>query len=152
MSIPALVMRESVLFLKIHGWLVGVCGLFTLILGLDIWVQTLRTNTHLTAEWVLQPASTQSLLQDRFNCCGFSNSTTGHYITSLTCPSDAVAVQRGTCAQPFYNYANGYLQLIFTASFGIVALDAIVVMCTAMLVKRRREKERYRYIDAKQGF
>lgn len=32
-----------------------------------------------------------------------------------------------------------------------VGLDVILLLCTAMMLKRRQEQERYRYIDRKNG-
>ena len=37
-----------------------------------------------------------------------------------TCPTEAVAVRKLGCVGPFSNFANGFLDLIFTAMFGIV--------------------------------
>lgn len=50
-------------WLKIHGWMVVVCALFTLVLGLDIWFHTLKTRAYLNVIWADQPPRTQSLLQ-----------------------------------------------------------------------------------------
>jgi hypothetical protein len=41
--------------------------------------------------------------------------------------------------------------LIFTAAFGIVGVDAILVLCVAMVLQYRQEQERYRHIDEKNG-
>jgi hypothetical protein len=41
--------------------------------------------------------------------------------------------------------------LIFTGAFGIVGVDVALIMATAMLLKDRKEKERYRHIDEKNG-
>lgn len=42
--------------------------------------------------------------------------------------------------------------MIFTADFGIVAIDVILILGIACLLKDRKEKERYALIDAKTGF
>jgi hypothetical protein len=52
-------------FLKFHGYLVVVSALFTMIIGLTIWFETLKTRSNLSNIWNLQPASTQSLLQQK---------------------------------------------------------------------------------------
>jgi hypothetical protein len=62
-----------------------------------------------------------------------------------------VATQKGGCIGGFTKFANSYLDLIFTAAFGIVGLDLILVMCVAMVLKYRQELERYRHIDEKNG-
>ncbi len=62
-SIPAMVMPMMRGWLKLHGIMVVVCALLTLVLGLDIWFGTLKTRTNLMTVWTTQPASTQSLVQ-----------------------------------------------------------------------------------------
>lgn len=65
LALPSLIMRDSRLWLKVQGWLVIVSGIFTLIIGLIIWIETLRTRTELNSLWGQQTPSVQSLLQRR---------------------------------------------------------------------------------------
>jgi hypothetical protein len=62
-SVPAVIMPMTRGWLKMHGYMVVFCTLFSLILGLDIWFDTLQTRSNLLADWSAQSASTQSLLQ-----------------------------------------------------------------------------------------
>ena len=39
----------------------------------------------------------------------------------------------------------------FTAVFGMVAIQALLVVAIAALLKDRKERERYRHIDEKRG-
>jgi hypothetical protein len=55
------------------------------------------------------------------------------------------------CVGPFSTYANSFLDLVFTGAFGIVGVDVALILATAMLLKDRKEKERYRHIDEKNG-
>ena len=55
------------------------------------------------------------------------------------------------CVKPFSAYANNFLDTIFTGAFGIVGIDAFLILAIAMLLKDRKEKERYRHIDEKSG-
>ena len=64
-SVPAMVMPMTRGWLKLHGYMVVVCGFFTMIVGLSIWFETLKTRSNLSAVWNSQPASTQSLLQQK---------------------------------------------------------------------------------------
>ena len=61
-SVPAMIMPMARGWLKFHGYTVVVCALFTLVIGLDIWFDTLMTRKNLSIVWNEQPA-TQSLLQ-----------------------------------------------------------------------------------------
>jgi protein-S-isoprenylcysteine O-methyltransferase Ste14 len=62
-SVPAMVMPMTRGWLKLHGYMVVVCAVFTLILGLSIWFETLKTRSRLGTIWNNQPAATQSLIQ-----------------------------------------------------------------------------------------
>jgi hypothetical protein len=93
----------------------------------------------------------QSLLQQKFQCCGYINSTTPPFIQDLVCSNSLVATQKAGCIGPFSNFANSYLDKIFTALFGVVAIDVLVVLWVAMVLKHRQEQQRYRHIDEKNG-
>jgi len=150
-SVPAMVMPMTRGWLKLHGYMVAVCAVFTLILGLSIWFETLKTRSRLATIWNDQPAATQSLIQQELMCCGYANSTSPPYVHDSQCPNDLAAANQVGCVGPFANYANNFLDLIFTGAFGIVGVDVALVLATTMLVKDRAEKERYRHIDEKSG-
>lgn len=126
-------------WLKLHGYMVVVCAVFTLVLGLDLWFDTLKTRSNLSDVWELQTSAVQSLLQQevchviaihyhmatktdycKLNCCGYLNSTSPPFVADNTCSSVLVAAQLGGCVGPLSTFANNYLDLIFTAAFGIV--------------------------------
>ncbi|WEW56752.1 hypothetical protein PRK78_002203 [Emydomyces testavorans] len=152
LSIPGILQPNDRVWLKIHGWMVVVSGFITLIIGLVIWFLTLRTRSTLNTAWGQQTPQVQSLLQQRFNCCGYLNSTSPPFQVDSTCPTDLDAAQKPGCVGPFSNFANSFLDMIFTADFGIVAIDAILLLCIAMVLKDRKERARYRLIDSKSGF
>jgi len=151
MSIPAILIRTSRGWLTLHGWFVVFCAIFTLILGLNEWLQTLTTRANLSSVWGEQPQAVQSLLQQKFSCCGYLNPSSPPFIVDNTCPSDGVAREKQGCVGPFSQYAEKFINLIFTAAFGIVGLDMMLVLCVAMLIKRRKEILRYKRIDEKRG-
>jgi len=150
-SVPAIVMPMTRGWLKFHGYLTVICAIFTMIIGLSIWFDTLKTRRNLSTIWIAQPASTQSLLQQAFNCCGYANSTSPPFVVDSTCPNALVAAAQVGCVGPFSQKANNFLDLVFTGAFGIVGIDVALILATAMLLKDRKEKERYRHIDEKQG-
>ncbi len=55
------------------------------------------------------------------------------------------------CVGPLSEYANGSLDVIFTAVFGVVGVDVLVCMATAVLVRDRSDGVRWREIDEKSG-
>jgi len=52
--------------------------------------------------------------------------------------SPLIAAEMPGCVGPFSNFSNSTLNLVFTASFGIVALDMILLICVAVLLKDRK--------------
>lgn len=177
LSLPALFLPNNRGWLRTQGWLVVICATFTLGLGLAIWVETLQTRQNLSALWGRESPLIQSLLQQKvrglgmatgwprldvsiarresdktqFDCCGYVNSTTPPFVQDSTCLNTLVAAQKGGCIGKFSSFANKYLDQIFTAAFGIVGVDVILVLCVAMVLKYRMEQERYRHIDEKNG-
>jgi len=150
-SLPAMVIPTTRGWLKFHGYFVVLCALFTMILGLTLWFTTLKTRNNLFNVWNREPASTQSLLQEALICCGYFNSTTPPFVVDSVCPTAAIAATQIGCVTPFSSFANSYLDLIFTAAFGVVGIDVALILAIAMLLKDRKEKERYRGIDEKNG-
>lgn len=63
LSIPAMVMPMTRGWLKVHGYMTVVCAMFTLILGLLVWFDTLTSRSRMGQVWATLPASTQSLVQ-----------------------------------------------------------------------------------------
>ncbi|EAT85226.2 hypothetical protein SNOG_07760 [Parastagonospora nodorum SN15] len=136
LSLPGLFLPTNRGWLRAQGWLVIICATFTLGLGLAIWLETLQTRKNLSNIWGRERPLIQSLLQQK----------------DATCTNPLVAAQKGGCIGKFSSFANRFLDQIFTAAFGIVGIDVILVLCTAMVLKYRMEQERYRHIDEKNGF
>ncbi|KAL8872179.1 MAG: hypothetical protein Q9174_002148 [Haloplaca sp. 1 TL-2023] len=67
-SIPGLFSSTNRISLKVHSWMVLVCVIFTLVIGLDIWFSTLKTRSNLAVVWDAQGPQIQELLQDRVSC------------------------------------------------------------------------------------
>jgi hypothetical protein len=167
-SLPALALPMNRGWLKIQGWGVVICSFFTLILGLVIWFDTLQTQKNLGVVWMKQSMEVQSLVQQRvsclkdqfsrpsnclqFHCCGYLNSMSPPFVVDATCPDATTAATLTGCAGPFAAYANAFLDLIFTAAFGIVGVDVLLLLCIVMVLKYRAELERYRHIDEKSNF
>ena len=120
LSIPAAVISDKRIWLKVQAWAVVFCAFFTLVIGLNIWFETLKTRANLSAIWGQQSQTVQSLLQQRFNCCGYLDGVTPPFQQDATCPNALVAAQKLGCVGSFSNFANSFLDMVFTAFFGIV--------------------------------
>lgn len=150
-SLPAIALQTTRGFLKAYGWLVIASATFTLAIGLNIWFSTLKTRSHLQTYWAEESSATQSLLQQRFNCCGYLDAATPPFQQDSTCTNALVAAQKPGCVGAFSDFANRYLHRIFTAIFGFVALDVIILLTIAVLLRDRLEKARHHYSDLKNG-
>jgi len=150
-SLPAFALPTSRSWLKLHCWLVVVCMIFTLCLGLNEWMQTLTTRANLEKMWGGLGNEVQSMLQQKFECCGYQSWTSPRYIPDIICTNDIVASTKEGCVTPFASYAERWLNYLFTSAFGIVGLDVAVLICTTMLINYRKEQLRYRLIDQKWG-
>lgn len=64
-SVPGLLMSDNRFWLKLQGWMILFCGTFTLVLGVIVWFDTLRTRAELGTVWGQQTTAVQSLLQQR---------------------------------------------------------------------------------------
>jgi len=150
-SIPGLILPSTRGWLKLLGFLVVANALFTLIIGLDIWFHTLKTRSEFSSIYTALPSTSQSMIQQSLDCCGYENSTSPLFITDAVCSSATTAAMKGGCISPFSSEANLVLDQIFTAAFAIVGIDATLFLALLMLLQDRKEKERYRHIDEKNG-
>lgn len=64
-SIPGLILKANRTWFKVHSWMVLVCILVTLVIGLDIWFSTLKTRSNLAVMWHKESPQIQHLLQER---------------------------------------------------------------------------------------
>ncbi|KAL8640135.1 MAG: hypothetical protein Q9228_002917 [Teloschistes exilis] len=145
-SVPGLILSKNRSWLRIHSWMVLACITVTLVIGLDVWFSTLKTRSNLAVMWNAESSDMQRLLQQRFKCCGYM---TIPFHTDSTCPSGLDALSKPNCVGPLSDYANNFLDLVFTAMFGIVGLSAILFLCGLVVLKKRGEEQRYRHIDEK---
>lgn len=150
-TVPALMMPNTRSWLKIQGYLVTISAFTSLIIGLTIWFDTLKTRSNLSGVWELQTPAVQSMLQQKFTCCGYMSPTNPEFVLDDVCRNNLVAAQMEGCVGPMSKFANDFLDLVFTAVFGVVGIDVLLILSITMLLKERKEQERYRYIDGKAG-
>ncbi|OTB03969.1 hypothetical protein M426DRAFT_59393 [Hypoxylon sp. CI-4A] len=149
-TIPALATNNRSM-LKLAVYMIVVDAVFTMAIGVDLWIITLTMKNRFFDIWTAQNNQVQDLMQTAFNCCGYFNSTSPAFVTDTTCPSPAAAALLKGCGTPLTSFGNTFIDNIFTAVFGMVGIDTILVMATACLLKDRKERERFRYIDEKTG-
>ncbi|EGY19753.1 hypothetical protein HYQ45_003952 [Verticillium longisporum] len=139
-------------WLKLAAYLITFCALFSLCVGVYLWVLTLTTQFDFFAIWIAQEPGVQNLMQTSFNCCGYFNSSSPAFVTNDLCSSPAAAALQRGCSGPVTSYSNILIDGIFTAVFGMVGVDALLIICLAVLLEDRKERERFRHIDEKSGY
>jgi hypothetical protein len=149
-SIPGMLLKENRKLLIAHAFVVVACAVFTLGVGLAIWFDTLQTKKNLAPLWASQSNTVISLLEDKFQCCGYKDAT--KFFVNDVCPNAVEAARHGLCVTPFSAYANRFLDVVFTAMFGICAVDGLLILSVLCVLKERAEQTRYRMIDAKNGY
>jgi len=149
-TIPAIA-THSRGWLKISAGFVAVTSTISLVLGLYIWILTLKTKNDFIDLWKAQTPQIQDLMQTTFTCCGYFNSSSPAFVTNPTCPSPAAAAIMRGCAIPIASFANIFVDDIFTAIFGMTGVGGVLTLATACLYKDRKERERFAYIDRKNG-
>ena len=147
-SLPGAFLPSNRLWLRITGCMIVASAVLTLLIGIIIWFSTLQTRANLGHTFATQPSLSQSLIQQKFQCCGY---LTNPFTQDNVCSSAFVAAQMINCVGPFSNFANSFLDLVFTAMFGIVGLDMAFLLSVVVVLKNRDEMERYRHIDEKNG-
>ncbi|KAK4130113.1 hypothetical protein BT67DRAFT_241353 [Trichocladium antarcticum] len=139
-------------WLKLGSYMAVVCLLLSLCIGLFVWIMTLKTREAFAPFYLAQSDEIKSLMQTTFSCCGYFNSTSPpFFVTDATCSSQGAAALMRGCVTPISSFANVFLDTIFTALFGMVGIDVLFIMATACLLKERKERERFRHIDEKNG-
>ncbi|KAJ6261271.1 hypothetical protein Dda_3940 [Drechslerella dactyloides] len=151
LSLPALALPMSLVWLRVHGWFVMICAIYSLVLGILVWVDTLTERAAMFEAWKAIGPAVQTFLQERFQCCGYLSAMEPLFVTDVTCPNALQASQTKPCVGPFTAFQDEFFNTVFTALFGVVALDFVMLCCTAMVINQRREQRRYRKIDEKRG-
>jgi hypothetical protein len=109
-------------WLKLSGWLVVANTLFTLSIGIFLWILSLRTKAEFFPIWSAQNDRVKDLMQTSFSCCGYFNSTAPAFVTDDQCTSPAAAALQRGCASPLSSFLNVFIDDIFTAVFGMVGM------------------------------
>ena len=144
LDIIALIMPTSRRWLYAHGWVVTGACVALLVVGLKIWYITLDEKNNLLAAWVNTSPNTIQAVEEKFNCCGFFNSTSPPFVISPNaCPTIDIAATRTGCVLSLQPYADLFLDRLFTTLFGFVGIGTCAILAGAMLVNARTTEARY---------
>ena len=131
LAIPGFLRAKDKFFLRLHSWALIACGATSLVVGLIVWVSTLRTRTNLGDMWMQKSTAELSALQKQFQCCGYYDANIPPFFQDSTCPNVLAAARIGPCVGPFSAFANNLLDVIFTLLFGFVGTCTVseVIPC-----------------------
>jgi hypothetical protein len=118
-TVPGIIMPTRG-WLKIGGGLVAASAIFSMCIGVYLWVLTLSTRDDFFLIWTAQADRERNMMQMAFECCGYFNSTTPAFVTNAMCTSPAAAALMRGCANPISSFSNVFIDDIFTAMFGMV--------------------------------
>ncbi|GAA5986601.1 hypothetical protein JCM11641_005163 [Rhodosporidiobolus odoratus] len=120
-----------------------------------MWFFTLTERADFRKMWLEQDGTMQVFLQDRLHCCGYWNASTPGLLTQTTgfCAPFSQAGINATsvqgCVGPIVNFADFFLNNVFTTIYGFTAVQLSLFLITCCLIISRRDDERVRFVWAK---
>ncbi|SCV69243.1 BQ2448_2263 [Microbotryum intermedium] len=143
------------------NWSLVVIILLTMLTGSVIWIDTLQERAQLASLWLEQAISTQAYLQDQLQCCGYWNATPegGFRAVAGFCGDPIKALEAMPCVGPVSRFADYMLNNIFTTDpyspyqiYGFTAIQLSLLLISICLIKIRREEDRFRALEEKEGW
>lgn len=102
-------MANATSFLKAASIINIISIVATLSFGLSVWFVTLVEKSAYLVYWRTLPSANTALLQDKFNCCGYLNSTTPQFVQSIACPNADLAFLKQGCHLPLTSFSDKIL-------------------------------------------
>lgn len=138
------------------NWSLVIVAIVTVAIACNVWFFTLRMRAEFLVVWNAQSQTTHQFLQDTLQCCGYFNATSagffsapGGFCAPVATNTNTTAIQ--ACVTPITQFADTFLNNVFSMTFGYVAIEIALFLASACVIKIRREEERFRRIDEKQG-
>ncbi|KAF8163062.1 tetraspanin Pls1 family [Crassisporium funariophilum] len=157
-SIAAIIQRNHVtvgLVILNYALLVDAIGI--IVVGTFVWFFTLQERANFHKLWLEATPGTRIILQDQLKCCGYFDGTDQAEIGGAFCQSQAFIsglaadVTTNFCVTPITNFADMTLNNVFTTVYGFMAIVLCLLLASLCVIKKRREDERFKKIDAKRG-
>jgi len=156
-SVGAIIQRNHVtigLVILNYALLMDAIGI--LIIGTFVWFFTLQERANFHKLWLNATPVTRLTLQDKFKCCGYFNGTDLAEIGGFCESQDFINglspnVATNFCVTPVTGFADFTLNNIFTTVYGFMAIVLCLLLASLCVIKKRREDERFKKIDAKRG-
>ncbi|KAI0736592.1 tetraspanin [Fomitopsis betulina] len=141
------------------NWMLMLDVVAILVVGTSLWFFTLHIEDNYLAVWQSLSNASKIVVQDEFQCCGYftPNDTTaavGGFCANTTFIDslfNATATTTNACISHLTGYGEPMLNQIFTYTYGFMAVVISLFLASLCVIHIRREKERFRKIDAKRG-
>jgi len=157
-SIAAIVQRNHVTIgLVLLNYCLLVDSLMIVVIGTFVWWFTLQERANFHVVWQQASDAVRIDLQDKFKCCGYFGANDTLTIGGQFCVSqDFVNSLKADdlnnfCVTPVTNFADSTLNNVFTTIYGFMAVVLCLLLATLCVIKKRKEAERFKKIDAKRG-
>jgi len=156
-SVGAIIQRNHVtigLVILNYALLMDAIGI--LVIGTFVWFFTLQERANFHKLWLNATPATRLTLQDKFECCGYFNGTDLAEIGGFCESQDFInglnpSVTTNFCVTPITGFADVTLNNVFTTVYGYMAIVLCLLLASLCVIKKRREDERFKKIDAKRG-
>ncbi|KAF9475660.1 tetraspanin Pls1 family [Pholiota conissans] len=157
-SVAAIIQRNHVTIgLVILNYILVADVFFVGIIGSFVWFYTLRERNNFHSAWSEATPATRIFLQDHFKCCGYFNGTDLAEVGGAFCTSQDfinnlnATVTSNFCVTGVTGFADYTLNNIFTSIYGLMAIVLSLLLASLCVIKKRKEDERFKKIDAKRG-
>jgi len=157
-SIAAIVQKNHVTIgLVILNFALLIDAIGIVIIGTFVWFFTLQERANFHDLWLAASRETRIKLQDQLSCCGYFSGSDAVEIGGAFCQSQqfvsglASNVTTNFCVTPITSFADMTLNNIFTTVYGFMAVVLCLLLASLCVIKKRKEDERFKKIDAKRG-
>ncbi|KIY45395.1 hypothetical protein FISHEDRAFT_66971 [Fistulina hepatica ATCC 64428] len=142
--------------LVVLNWCLFVDALAVLVVGTWIWFISLRERVWYHNKWEVATAAQRVELQDMFHCCGYFNTSdyaeVGGYCANQTfIDSLNSSVYADVCVTAVTGYGDAIMNGCFTYIYSYISIILSLILATLCVIKKRKEDERFKRIDAKRG-
>jgi len=110
-----------------------------------IWFRTLRERDEFWQVWQNGGLSVQFAIQDKWQCCGYWDSSTAPMGSKCLSATPALPA----CVDPFQAYADPLLGGVTTFMYTVATIMGFWVLVNLCLIAERNLAERFRLIDEK---
>jgi hypothetical protein len=157
-SLVAIVQKNHItigLVILNYALLLDAMGI--IVIGTYVWWSTLQERFNFHQLWLQASSATRIAIQDKLGCCGYFDGSDLAEIGGKFCVSQDFINSLPNndldnfCVTPITSIADYTLDAIFTTVYGFMAIVICLLLATLCVIRKKKQDERFKKIDAKQG-